>query len=1044
MKSTHISGLLFAIIFLLALPVLADELPEYTLGGSVIHGGSPGLAKAGGDTINLMAASDDPTNNVNPLDYGLEPYYDGDFENEFGIPDWNGWTHYDITAPTTSNWNVSNYNQPDPANFAAWCGDIKIPSCGVDDPEGGYGNSWNDILEFRQTVPNTGTSSMVTVTATLIHDSEPGYDYTYLSYQFEGDSFADMQIWDGAGTVAVFNSVSYLPADYLGGTDIAVYFRFRSDGGWSDEDCSFPSAGGCQVDDIDVHIVNGAFDAHFFEDFEHGGDPADFGIWDIKLPSGVGDFSHIWTGLRDIDPCISNYTPQVAFIDDGIVVPGTGGTECVNWCYGPGGYIVPTTGGLAGPAEHLHNAIESPVMAWPSPKGGAAGPDYDGINLAFTVFRHEDLSWDSPGVFFTWAVRSADTDDSAGNGVQVITNQGWLDRNFVFYGGPDYLRSHNEVTDLMNPGRDEVQVQLTVYELGWVWGFDGNDGTPAPYFDDVTVKIYPHLGPGMASREIDLAQDNFPARGTIDYGDLGSHSVRFDMARNISLASHLRNDPGDSIYVTIAPIRTGSDMDGDPELHYIMDRNPVFDPYRTSGLPAIGSVTGRPAVGLSGQPTPDQWAFDLPDTGFLFPGDVLHYYISATDAIGGVGGSDPRTALMPSDTTGFSTSFGNPMGYNSTFTIHALPSIRSDGFEGFDHPEILFINDFANRGGENEWYTALNNLGYLVNEDYDVYYVNGPSSGVGNGIGGRASHLMLTDYDIIIYTSGDLGVNTISNGDFNNDAGDDVGTLTNWLDIGGKDMFLTGDNLASDLNQAGTATLAFAEQYMGVRLTTFSIRSFIGNQATPLVNVIPGNPVFMGQLQSWYAFGGCYSRNTFDGVEVMGAATRLAEFLNPSGLPAYNFSAATLNPNGTSRIISMPVDLMYVYTDPSAAGNLLAGRTQLLGDVLQYFGMVGNPLNVSPVLPGITFQTSNYPNPFNPSTTIKYSMPKAGHLKLCVYNVRGQLVKTLIDGVRPAGADQTIVWDGMDERGSSVASGVYFYEARALGDIRIGKTTLLK
>jgi flagellar hook assembly protein FlgD len=71
-------------------------------------------------------------------------------------------------------------------------------------------------------------------------------------------------------------------------------------------------------------------------------------------------------------------------------------------------------------------------------------------------------------------------------------------------------------------------------------------------------------------------------------------------------------------------------------------------------------------------------------------------------------------------------------------------------------------------------------------------------------------------------------------------------------------------------------------------------------------------------------------------------------------------------------------------------------------------------------------------------------MPKAGHLKLCVYNVRGQLVKTLIDGVRPAGADQTIVWDGADERGSSVASGVYFYEARALGDVRIGKTTLLK
>ncbi len=45
---------------------------------------------------------------------------------------------------------------------------------------------------------------------------------------------------------------------------------------------------------------------------------------------------------------------------------------------------------------------------------------------------------------------------------------------------------------------------------------------------------------------------------------------------------------------------------------------------------------------------------------------------------------------------------------------------------------------------------------------------------------------------------------------------------------------------------------------------------------------------------------------------------------------------------------------------------------------------------------------------------------------------------------RPAGADQAVVWDGTDNLGSAAASGVYFYEARAMGDVRIGKTTLLK
>jgi len=333
MKNIQIAGILFAILIIFALPAQAGEMPRYSLGGDVVHGGSPDFAKAGGDTINLMASTNDPTNNTDPRDGGLEPYYDGDFEDSVGNPDWNGWTHYDITAPAGTHWNVSTYNQPDPANYAAWCGDINFPPCDDTDPEGGYGNNWHDVIEFRQTVPYPDLGSTVTVTATLINDSEPGYDYTYLSFTYQDQNFVDMQAWDGAFTAPVTGSVSYTPMEYLDGTDIAVYFRFRSDEIWSDEDCSFPSVGGCQIDDIDVHIVNGAFDAHFFEDFEHDGDPADFGLWNVIIPTGVGDFARIWRGLQDVDPCASNYTPQVAFIDDGIVVPGTGGSECINWCY---------------------------------------------------------------------------------------------------------------------------------------------------------------------------------------------------------------------------------------------------------------------------------------------------------------------------------------------------------------------------------------------------------------------------------------------------------------------------------------------------------------------------------------------------------------------------------------------------------------------------------------------------------------------------------------------------------------------------------------
>ena len=1036
-KFTMFACLALALVFVVS--SFAEELPRVTDGNAMVYGGSVNFSKAGGDTINLMAATDDPTNNVDPRDGGLEPYYDGDFEDDLGNPNWNGWTHYDITAPTGTHWNVSTYNQPVTTNYAAWCGE-NIPSCnpGVD-PDGGYGNSWHDLIEFRQTVPNTGVSSLVTVTATLIHDSEPGYDYSYLSYRFQGQAFGDMQSWDGDGTVAVANSVTFLPPEYMDGTDIAVYFRFKSDGGWSDEDCSFPSAGGCQVDDINVNIDNGTFNADFFEDFEHGGVADDFGIWTVAFPDGVGDFAKLWTGLEDNDPCATNYTPQVAFVDDGVIVPGTGGSDCINWCYGPSGYIVNTTGGLAGPTEHLHGAIESPVMTWPASKGG--GVDDDGITLQFTCYRHEDLSDDSPGIFYTWAVRSADTDDSAGNGAMVITDEGWADRNFVYYGGPDYQRFYNNVTDLMAPGRDEVQVQLAVYELGWAWGWEGNDGYPAPYFDNVTVKVFPYNGPGMAGRELDLAQDNFPARGDIDMGAPETHSVRFDMANNISLAAHLRNDPGDSLVIDVVPVRAGAAFAGVPTMHYIMKTNPLFDPYRTTGVPTTGSMPGEVAVGAGGANL-DRWAFDLPDSNFFFPGDIIHYYISATDDIGGL---DPQTSLMPADTTGFDGDFDDPMGYNSTFVVRALPSI-SDA--AGTQPTMLFLNDFANRGGENEWYMALNNIGLLVGEDYDVYYTNAPSSGVGNGIGGRTTALMLADYTEMLYTSGNLGVNTIANGDFNNDAGNDVGVLTDWLDQGGHDIFLTGDDLASDLNQSGTSTLRFLETYMGVVLVAADIRPIIGGQTTPLAKTVPGNPVF-AYPQLWIVYGGCFGINTFDALQVIGSGVMCAEFLDPGGqIGQYPFSAATLNTINTgvgeSRILSMPFDFMYVYTVPGEPGNPLPARAQLLKDVLAYYGIAGYPQNVSPVLPGITFQTSNYPNPFNPSTTIEYSMPTTGHLKLSIYNVRGQLVKTLIDDERPAGADQTIVWDGTNNQGSSVSSGVYFYEARTGGEVQVQKMALVK
>jgi len=71
-----------------------------------------------------------------------------------------------------------------------------------------------------------------------------------------------------------------------------------------------------------------------------------------------------------------------------------------------------------------------------------------------------------------------------------------------------------------------------------------------------------------------------------------------------------------------------------------------------------------------------------------------------------------------------------------------------------------------------------------------------------------------------------------------------------------------------------------------------------------------------------------------------------------------------------------------------------------------------------------------YPNPFNPSCTITYELPEAGHVNLSIYDVRGALVATLVDGWRGEGT-YTAVWNGAAANGAPMPSGVYFYRLEA-------------
>jgi hypothetical protein len=82
-------------------------------------------------------------------------------------------------------------------------------------------------------------------------------------------------------------------------------------------------------------------------------------------------------------------------------------------------------------------------------------------------------------------------------------------------------------------------------------------------------------------------------------------------------------------------------------------------------------------------------------------------------------------------------------------------------------------------------------------------------------------------------------------------------------------------------------------------------------------------------------------------------------------------------------------------------------------------------------LPATTDLLQNYPNPFNPQTTIQYDLPAGSHhVRLVIYDMLGKQVQTLVDG-NQSGGSHSILWDGRDDNGQQVASGIYVYKLSA-------------
>ena len=154
----------------------------------------------------------------------------------------------------------------------------------------------------------------------------------------------------------------------------------------------------------------------------------------------------------------------------------------------------------------------------------------------------------------------------------------------------------------------------------------------------------------------------------------------------------------------------------------------------------------------------------------------------------------------------------------------------------------------------------------------------------------------------------------------------------------------------------------------------------------------------------------------------------------PHGVAVSGSYAYLADGNDGLRIIdvsipSSPVEVGFFGTGNYAYGIAVRGSYAYVADGENGMNIIQNDLLVvsnddDPSLPESFELNQNYPNPFNPSTTISYALPEQSNVKLTVFDVRGQEITTLLDADKPEG-NYEVQWNGMDQKGNPVSTGVY-------------------
>lgn len=258
--------------------------------------------------------------------------------------------------------------------------------------------------------------------------------------------------------------------------------------------------------------------------------------------------------------------------------------------------------------------------------------------------------------------------------------------------------------------------------------------------------------------------------------------------------------------------------------------------------------------------------------------------------------------------------------------------------------------------------------------------------------------------------------------------------------IGGGNLWLSGWQVLAFLAGGSQAYFDFGEgsfvrEYVGIdsaRTTSTANQDFIGAEALAAgftsLNVDSGKVAPIGALYNMEVMPSPFS-----------GASAIYGYVSSEG-PGSRYHGIPVGVVSSSTDYGLVmIDFPLYFMDEGDAGTLVDAVMDLFGEPLS----VGEDAVAG--LPRAYSLSQNYPNPFNPMTVIEFAVPETGdggiEVTLQIYNIRGGRVRTLIDGPKPGGI-YTVSWDGRDDRGNRLATGVYLYSIKA-GDFRSTRKMVL-